>query len=206
MKTLLIVDDDKSLCDVLWEEAKSAGLAADHVYSELDAIKQLEQEDYEVVVTDMRMISRKSGLEVLKAAKARSPDTQVIVLTAYSDVEGAVESMQSGAFTYSIKQPEGKKEGDGLLIHQIRRALEHHDALRQHRVLEEQQQRKREEVRFLEEKAALQKRLLSGLDQLASKMHELQEMIELLRRLKDEVATNRRPRSRSPSKKGGTPQ
>jgi DNA-binding NtrC family response regulator len=67
-----------------------------------DGIRLFEKEGFDVVVTDLRLPGA-DGIEVLKAVKKISPDTGVIVITAFADVKTAVEAMREGAYDYISK-------------------------------------------------------------------------------------------------------
>ena len=66
-------------------------------------MERLQEESYDVVLTDMRMPKR-SGMEVLKFAKNINDLTVVIVMTAFGTIESAVEAMKNGAYDY-IQKP-----------------------------------------------------------------------------------------------------
>ena len=73
----------------------------------------------DVVLTDMAMPDPDDGLRVLRAALARNPDTPVIVLTAFGNIEGALDTIQKGAFDYLAKP----FDVDGV-VRVVRRAVE----------------------------------------------------------------------------------
>src|SRR5258708_24005660 len=78
----------------------------------------LTDQRFDVVLTDLKMETPTEGLSVLRAALEISPYTQVIVMTGYSTVEGAVEAMQRGAHDY-ISKPVKESE----LLVRVQRAL-----------------------------------------------------------------------------------
>jgi len=67
-----------------------------------EALELIARKAYDLVVTDLKM-PRITGLDVLSGVKRASPDTEVIVITAYSAVETAIEAMRLGAFNYLSK-------------------------------------------------------------------------------------------------------
>ncbi len=67
-----------------------------------EAISLLEKENFDLVITDMNM-PQKNGLEVLKHSKKLNPNVYVIIITAFGNIENAVEAMKLGAFNYLIK-------------------------------------------------------------------------------------------------------
>jgi two-component system NtrC family response regulator len=98
----LLIDDDASLRRVTEYSLQSAGF---HVISAADGKQGLVafREDHpEVVITDIQMPGM-SGYEVLQQIMAERPETLVIVVTAYSSVEKAVDAMKQGAYDYLSK-------------------------------------------------------------------------------------------------------
>ena len=94
--SLLIVDDEASARLTLSMLLKRAG------YRVEEAVRRLDEEPYDVVVTDLRMEGN-GGMEILRAAKSVSPSPEGIVLTAYGSISSAVEAMKLGAFDYLTK-------------------------------------------------------------------------------------------------------
>lgn len=101
-ESILIADDEpgirESLADVLQDCGYEAHTAADG----LEAIEKIEKNDFAVVLTDIRMPGA-DGLEVLKKARAGSPQTIVLVMTAHATVETAVAALREGAADYVLK-------------------------------------------------------------------------------------------------------
>ncbi len=106
MERILIVDDEQSLLEVIATmfeddyhvETTSSGREA------LRLIK--ENPPYDLIITDLRIMGKNrevSGLEILKKAKERDPDTSVIIITAYSDVESGLKAIELGAYDYIAK-------------------------------------------------------------------------------------------------------
>src|SRR5512133_2354271 len=77
---------------------RQAGHTVQEAESGGAAIRRVEQEPFDVVLTDLRMPDV-DGLEVLRAVREHAPDTQVIVMTAYGTIDSAVEAMRRGAPT-----------------------------------------------------------------------------------------------------------
>ena len=99
---VLIIEDEKlirwSLRERLGEEGYEISEAATG-YEALDTLKDCE---YDLVLLDYRLPER-DGLEILKDIAQDYPDTLVIMMTAYSTVDSAVEAMKLGAFDYINK-------------------------------------------------------------------------------------------------------
>jgi len=99
---ILIVDDEinirEALATILGAEAYQVQVAA----SAEEAMSKLGEDFYQVVISDMRMVGG-SGLDLLRWIRANCPETEMILLTAYGSVEGAVEAMKLGAYDYLSK-------------------------------------------------------------------------------------------------------
>jgi len=102
MKPVWIIDDDRSIRWVLEKALTREGLTYTSFSSAQDALSALETTAPQVMVSDIRMPGV-SGLDLLKTLKQRLPDTPVIIMTAYSDLDSAVAAFQSGAFEYLPK-------------------------------------------------------------------------------------------------------
>ena len=98
---VLIVDDDVPLGETLTEELANDGFVTTHVTSGREAARRLE-EDFDVVVTDLRMPGV-DGLEVLALSRRIAPERPVIVMTAFSAIDSAIESIRQGAYHYLTK-------------------------------------------------------------------------------------------------------
>ncbi len=102
MEKILVVDDEKSLREVMSIMLKRAGYAVTEAADGEEAIGQVNKEIFDLVITDLRM-PRADGMDVLKAVKSFSPDTVVLVVTAFGTADSAVEAMKHGAFDYLTK-------------------------------------------------------------------------------------------------------
>jgi two-component system response regulator PilR (NtrC family) len=100
---ILVVDDEQSLRQFLKIFLQKEGYEVDVAASLAEAGKLIEENVFDLVLTDMRMNAPDDGLEVLRAAIQRTPSTQVIVMTAYATIEGAVEAIKQGAYNYIVK-------------------------------------------------------------------------------------------------------
>jgi two-component system nitrogen regulation response regulator GlnG len=103
MKPIWIIDDDRSIRWVLEKTLTREGIPFKSFTSATEALQALEHEEPpQALLSDIRMPGV-SGLELLKTVKERYPQTQVIIMTAYSDLESAVAAFQGGAFEYLPK-------------------------------------------------------------------------------------------------------
>ena len=99
---VLIVDDDATVRFVLINTLKHQGYIINSASNGSEALKELEQKSYDLLLLDLHM-SPVDGMEVLSQIRAKDPYLSVIILTAYSSVESAVEALRLGAFDYLFK-------------------------------------------------------------------------------------------------------
>ena len=102
MAHILLVDDQSSMRLTLTALLKSVGHTLAQAPTGDDALKKIAATDFDIVLTDLNL-DEISGLDVLKAAKANNPQTEVIMLTGFGSVETAVEAMKNGAIDYLTK-------------------------------------------------------------------------------------------------------
>jgi DNA-binding NtrC family response regulator len=102
MARLLIVDDEVKLLRLLERLFREEGHRVSTATRAEDAERKLQQDDYDLLITDVRL-PRRSGIELLGAARGLQPELQVVVMSAYGTVSGAVEAMRLGAFDYLLK-------------------------------------------------------------------------------------------------------
>ncbi|MCK4390731.1 MAG: sigma-54-dependent Fis family transcriptional regulator [Desulfobacterales bacterium] len=99
---LLVVDDDLSMREMLEVMLASEGYDVNCAEDGTKAIRMLEKTDYDLILCDIRMGSV-GGIEVLREAKSRRPQTVVIMISAFATTETAVEAMNEGAYDYIPK-------------------------------------------------------------------------------------------------------
>ena len=102
IEKILVVDDDSLSRDFVVETLRQADYEVSAAANGAQAVEKLQDEVFEVVITDLRMPDL-SGLELLQQAKAAAPQTTVVIMTAYGTVETAVEAMRNGAYDYLLK-------------------------------------------------------------------------------------------------------
>lgn len=102
MARILLVDDDMTFCLMLKTWLMKRGFEAEEAFSCESALKKIEKEAYDVILTDLRLPD-KDGIYLLKQAKALRTETPVILMTGYADIQTAVEAMRAGAFDYVSK-------------------------------------------------------------------------------------------------------
>jgi DNA-binding NtrC family response regulator len=99
---LLIVDDERSMRESCREVAHSLGFNTHVADSPEHAYQSLDTNAVDVVLLDLRLPGT-GGLEVLRQIKRRRPETLVIVMTGFANVESAVQAMKLGAYDYITK-------------------------------------------------------------------------------------------------------
>ena len=102
MEKILIVDDEIALRQSLNILLARHGYSVETADSANQALSILENEHFDMVISDLRM-KEMNGLELLRRIKTSYPDIEVIILTAFGSIGGAVEAMKSGAFDYVTK-------------------------------------------------------------------------------------------------------
>lgn len=99
---VLIVDDDTSMCELLAEGLVQHGYEARWNASAQEALAQLAEHDFDVVLTDINMRDM-SGLELCQKATEAHPQLPVIVITAFGSMETAVQAIRAGAYDFITK-------------------------------------------------------------------------------------------------------
>ncbi|MCR6631098.1 MAG: sigma-54 dependent transcriptional regulator [Magnetospirillum sp.] len=102
MMKILVIEDETAFRQVLEAQMVKEGMEATGVGRAEDGLRALEQQDFDVVVTDLRLPDR-DGIEVVKEIRHRGYDVPVLLMTAYASVSTAVAALQSGAADYLIK-------------------------------------------------------------------------------------------------------
>jgi len=121
---VLVVDDEPKLCDLLASALSQNGIQVFTAGNGLHALTVLEREEIDLVISDWRMPGM-DGPQLLAEIKQRFPQLPVIVMTAYSTVKNAVQSMRNGAYDY-ISKPFDIDELDIT----VQKALQFRDILR----------------------------------------------------------------------------
>jgi DNA-binding NtrC family response regulator len=132
-RRILIIDDDRSLCEVLESELRRREFEVTWVTDPHAAIALFEREDFGLAITDVNMAGM-NGVELCKQLVGRREDMPVIVITAYANMETAIAAIRAGAYDFVTKP----FDMDELAL-TIERAI-------RHRVLREEVKRLRKEV------------------------------------------------------------
>ncbi|NLD35870.1 MAG: response regulator, partial [Desulfatiglans sp.] len=129
--TILVVDDDTAHRTMLKTLLSGWGYLIEEADDGSTAIAKVEERAYDLILMDIRMI-KVSGIEALKEIKIINPAIPIIIMTAYSSVETAVDALKNGAYDYLIKP----LDFDELRISLIR-AMDHTGLREENRLLKE---------------------------------------------------------------------
>ncbi|MEM7048379.1 MAG: sigma-54 dependent transcriptional regulator [Acidobacteriota bacterium] len=154
---ILVIDDEEVLQDVLTALIQREGHTTFTARSGEEGLATLQREEIDLVILDL-MLPGMSGHEVLAQIRASDPEQVVVVITAFSSIEGAIEAMRNGAFHYI---PKPFKNEEVLLT--LRKGLEQRRLASENRDLKEQ----------------LKQRY--GFDQIIGKSKPMQQVFELIR-------------------------
>ena len=100
---ILIVDDDKTIADILKDLISDTERSVDVYYDGLAAVESIQNNFYDLIIVDLVM-PRVGGLDILKYAKKINPDVIVIIITGYASLETAIMAIKEGAYDY-IRKP-----------------------------------------------------------------------------------------------------
>jgi two-component system response regulator HydG len=116
---ILIVDDDQNHLKTLQTIVKSWGYRVSGADDGAKAVDKVKEAPFALVLMDVRM-AQMSGIEALRHIKAYNPSIPILIMTAYSSVDSAVEALKSGAYDYLTKPLDFE-----VLKITLSRALEH---------------------------------------------------------------------------------
>jgi DNA-binding NtrC family response regulator len=101
--TVLVIDDEPEHADGIVEALEKSSAKAIAVYKAKDALEIVRKQRFDVVVTDLKLDTDISGLQVLEETKKYHPATEVILITAYATIETCKEAIRRGAYDYLVK-------------------------------------------------------------------------------------------------------
>ncbi|MEW5768302.1 MAG: sigma-54 dependent transcriptional regulator [bacterium] len=157
---LLIVDDERIALENLEHVMKKEGYETITTQSGPQALRLLEEQEFEVVLTDLRM-KKVDGMQILKRCRELYPDTEVIMITAYATVDSGVQAMKRGAYYY-IAKPFNLDEVRGI----VREAVEKINLKKENRQLREHIESLEGKVRIITQDFKM-KKLLDTAEQIA---------------------------------------
>lgn len=110
---ILVVDDEGAIRYSISKTLQRVGYQVQTASSGEEALDMMQQQEYDVVLTDIRMPGL-SGVELLAKIKERAPDAVVILLTGYANLESAIESLRLGAHDYLTKPSSSQSIRDSV--------------------------------------------------------------------------------------------
>ncbi len=99
---VLVLDDEPIVCKRLQPALEKLGFAVDTFTQSVEAMHQVQQSTYDIVITDLKM-KEIDGMRFLEEVKKRRPQTEVIVITGFATMETAKQSFQKGVFDFIAK-------------------------------------------------------------------------------------------------------
>jgi two-component system response regulator HydG len=129
---VLVVDDEPGIADSLQKVLEREGLRVFTASSGAQALEVLRREPVALLLTDLLMPGM-SGMDLLKASRSVSPETETILMTAYGTVENAVEAMKQGAYDF-VTKPIKRAH----VLQAVRKALEKRMLVQENRSLRAQ--------------------------------------------------------------------
>jgi len=99
---ILVIDDEERMCQSLVAILKDLGYQAKAVSQANLALKEIEKDNYDLIVSDIKMPDL-DGFDILKLTKRQNKDTLIIFMTAYASLESAVQALNLGAYDYLTK-------------------------------------------------------------------------------------------------------
>ncbi|MCA9682989.1 MAG: sigma-54-dependent Fis family transcriptional regulator [Myxococcales bacterium] len=131
-QTVLVVDDETNILEALQKVLSKEGFDVLTAGNGRQALEILRRQPVRVMITDLRMPGM-TGDDLLKAAKAITPEVEVIVMTAYGTVENAVDAMKLGAYDF-VSKPLKR----AVVVAAVRKALDKQALLVENRELKAQ--------------------------------------------------------------------
>lgn len=131
--SILLIEDDEQVRKFLSDILKDEGYKVTESSEADDGVRLAVSQFYDLILVDVKLPKGRSGMEILRAAKAKNPSIAVVVITAYANVEMAVEAMNLGALDF-IQKPSSWEE----LIIKVRKSLDHVDLSRRTLALEQE--------------------------------------------------------------------
>jgi DNA-binding NtrC family response regulator len=126
---VLVIDDDPGLAEVIGMLLDREGYAAERAGTVSAGLQRVRESDVDLVVTDLRLPDG-TGLDAIRAIRARRPEVPIIMITSYSSIESAIGALRAGAVDYIIKPFDNDE-----FLHAVRRALNERRVMRENTLL-----------------------------------------------------------------------
>ena len=148
---ILVVDDDRALCELLEEDLSRRGHQVSTALKVVDAREFLHQQEFDAVLTDLNMPGI-SGIDLCAELHDNRPDLPVVIMTAFGSLETAIAALRAGAYDFVTKPVDLD-----LLSIALGRALQHRHLQEKVRLLNSQVRRQRSDDEMLGESPVFQK-------------------------------------------------
>jgi two-component system NtrC family response regulator len=99
---ILIVDDEENICNILARRLTGEGYLCVTANNGREALSHFYKDTFSLIISDIKM-PEMDGVELLKKVKGMNPNMMVIMVTAYPEIDMAVEAMRLGAYDFIIK-------------------------------------------------------------------------------------------------------
>jgi len=129
MASLLIIDDEKAIRNVLRDILSNEGYIIEEAADGEEGLKKFKAGSFDTVLCDIKM-PKLDGIEFLQKAKEAQPDVPIIIISGHGNIETAVDAVKKGAFDYIAKPPDLNR----LLI-TIRNALDQTTLVKETKIL-----------------------------------------------------------------------
>ncbi len=116
-RSILIIDDDREMGALIRKVLHRENYGVHVAHSGQEGILMLRRQSFDLIISDLRMPGI-SGIELIRTAKKIAPETPLILITAFGDIQTYLEALGAGAFDY-INKPLKMRD----LRHSIRKAL-----------------------------------------------------------------------------------
>ena len=133
---ILIVDDEKAIRESVALVLSEEGYETEIASTGKEALKFLNEQDFEVLITDLKM-PEMDGIELIKKSLKICPETSVIIITAHASVESAIEALRIGAFDYILKP----FDFDDLIL-KVQRLINHKEMALENQALRQEVEEK----------------------------------------------------------------
>ncbi len=138
---ILVVDDNRINRKAVAIPLIKADYKVKEASSAKEAFESINRDDFDLIITDLKMPSGKEGIEVLKKAREKNPSSIVMIISAFGSIEDAVEAMKEGATDFLRKE----NIREELLI-RVEKAIEHQKLSKENVILSEQNKTLLEEI------------------------------------------------------------
>jgi DNA-binding NtrC family response regulator len=101
-KKIIVVDDEKIICNTAKKILEMEGYEVDTFTNSVLALEAIRKNQYDLIITDL-MMEEVSGMDILREVNLRSPQTKVIMLTAYATLEATIEAIREQIYDFFPK-------------------------------------------------------------------------------------------------------